>query len=230
MYMLRFALFTSRLLVVPLLVVSFSVLSARIADAPRLQRLVAALRPGNCAQTCWHGIEIGRTTIAEARHILSADPTIVLLGNGDYGCQLKWRMVIEGITWYAHVCSPGYGDNGDVVSRIELSATNNQSKGNFMVADSLSLFGEPISVGCDTVLQGPGPATLFTFVSFESGVVATASQYLPYEGFLYNPTIPVVWIQYGSHSNLGAYPQLEWQRAASEKFQPTAIPPQCLMR
>ncbi len=47
------------------------------------------LEPGNCAQPCWHGIQPGKTTMAEARTILDADAGLEL--QRDSVVSPEWR-------------------------------------------------------------------------------------------------------------------------------------------
>src|SRR4051812_1045395 len=96
--MLRLHLLAPSLFTIFALSISILLLPPHLANLPHTQKLIAAFALSKCDGMCWHGITLGRTTLAEAQAILSADPALTMLGDSQV-CQVRWKMVIEGVEW-----------------------------------------------------------------------------------------------------------------------------------
>jgi hypothetical protein len=220
--MLRLGVLAVGLTAIVSILVSIVAVPPHMANATHLQTLTDAFGLGNCDHPCWHGIELGKTTIAEAKRILSADPNITVLGEDNNGCQIDWTTVVEAITWRGRIC--GTADEGTPIIWLDFRT---EDSGAFVLVDAFMLFGNPIVAGCTTAVTQEGRKGYFSGFLFGNGMQVAAVQYLPYNGPLFNPAMPIVAIQYGAPYRSTGNDRGSWRGTISGNYQGSNFAGKC---
>ncbi len=113
---------------------------ALFAYSRRTPIVVAQLsNPGNCTQPCWHGIQPGQTTMAEARKILDADRGLEMLPNS--GSIPQWRST-QTSGWIVSVSGENLVDYLDLEGRF--MATSDLVLPDVHLGDLVQAFGQPV--------------------------------------------------------------------------------------
>jgi hypothetical protein len=187
---------TTTLFVLLTLAITSIIAPAYLSTAPYVSELKAALGPDSCSGPCWHGIILGKTTIAEAEQMLAADSKIVLLGDDHKGCPVRWNMVVDSIEWQGRICSVRDGALTDPVNWLELGVSDKEIPSRLTVFEALLMLGKPIGSECKVFTPHLGPKVYQATIVFRNNIAIGWKHDMPYTGLLFNPAASVDWIRY----------------------------------
>jgi hypothetical protein len=228
--MSRLSLISLTLTLIFALMLSLLLIPPHLANVPHTQNLIDAFAPGNCDSLCWHGIIFGKTTLAEAQSILSADPAVTMLSDGQ-GCQVRWKTLIEGVAWQGMICAGRDVPMTDPVKGIYLYGAENYASTNFTLLDSVYLFGRPTGAACTAFSpffqQDLKQGSYFASLTFHGGPEVSATRQLPYGGLLFDPFMPISGVRYGATSINRYYRPGSWRGFTSEHFERNAPDSPC---
>jgi hypothetical protein len=208
--------------------VSIIVVPPHNANAAHWQTLSDAFALNDCGPLCWHNVQLGKTTIAEAERILSADPDIVMRGKDGAGCQVTWDMAVNGTMWRGRICGNRNAQPGQPVTWLDLTAldkTNTQ----FTLLDAILLYGRPTAVQCGETYLHRSPATYSASVAFKNGTQIGWTRDLPYSGLLFDPLMPVTWIRHDVNGGPRFFFPGAWTGFMSERFADAVSSGRCMV-
>jgi hypothetical protein len=179
--------------------------TSQVAATPHLQSLADAFRLYQCGQFCWHNIHLGKTTLAEAKTILSTDPNIILLDGDSKGCQIAWQTIVEKVTWKGHICAGIDGKLSDLAALLDLSSADEFADTQFTLMDAIEIFGMPTSARCLSISLLNGASSYTASVIFKGETQVSFTHKLPYNGLLFDPKMPISRIRYSSEDEQRYY-------------------------
>ena len=160
-----------------------------------------------CPQPCWHGIQLGQTTVDEAYDILRADPAAFATIERPYVYFVTWQLVsLPNIkASLVHVAS---SPNNDVQSiSFDLYNTLWSKDSQFTLADAMQLWGTPIGSSLYYCSYGDSNRAMMT-VHFAGNIKVTTKALFsnwrgnPIPALVHvRPDVPLAYIQYYADSN-----------------------------
>ncbi len=199
------------------ILISVIVVPAHIVPTPHLQELMDAFGQ-RCNGVCWHGIELGRSTVTEAKTLLSTDPQITLSGIVASGCPIQVDMRVEQATWEGSICVEANGRLLNLVKWIDLSLTGNLSTADFTLFDAIQIWGPPVAADCEIFYSLRLGSTYSARVTFKNGIQVGAEHDLPYNGTLFDPILPIRWIRFTLTTPTQGAIQKPWHGFTSQRF------------
>ncbi len=212
-----------RLLLLVVALISFlcSLISiATGSSLPHLMRLRESFGLGTCSRVCWHDIQLGTTTLADAERILSADPNITLLGDDYSGCPISWRQSVDATIWQGHICSGKNPVMPDPVLEIRLDSV--QQETTFTLLDAIFVFGQPIQGTCFLTYHKNDLVTAkdyLAMLSFQNADVSVQRDSY-YDGLAFDPAMPVTQILYRARD---LQPYSQWRGFTVDHTQPACF-------
>jgi hypothetical protein len=182
---------------------------------PHLKKLMDSFGLAECSQHCWHGIQLGKTTLAEAKAILGADPRVTLL-DGDKDCAIIWQTEVETVMWRGKICGRNW-QLTDTVTWLDLDAAGSVDT-HFTFLDAITIFAAPTGASCRSISPHYGSGTYTASLLFKSGTQVAFIHTLPYGSLLFGPQMPISWIRYSSLDEQHYYRPDSWQGFTSERF------------
>ena len=203
--------------------------ASQAAATPHLQSLTDAFGLYKCGQFCWHNIHLGKTTLAEAKYILSADPNIVLLDGDNKGCQIAWQTTVEKVTWKGHICAGTDGKLTHVAAILDLSSAEQFADTHFTLMDAIEIFGMPAGARCLSISLLNGSSSYTASVIFRGETQVSFTHVLPYNGLLFDPKMPISRIRYSSEDEQRYYRSNSaiWRGFTSQHFATNIYPNPC---
>jgi len=226
--MLRFGLVIVIGIAVFFTAVSIIVLPPHNANAAHQQALSDAFALNTCGPLCWHDIKLGKTTIADAQRILSADPDLVMRGEDRAGCQVTWDMTVDGTTWRGRICGARNAQPGQPVTWLDLTVSDKTST-RFTLLDAILLYGKPTAVQCGETQLHRSPASYSASVAFQNGTQIGWTRELPYDGLLFDPLMPVMWIRHDVNGGPRFFFPGAWTGFLSEGFNDAIRSGRCMV-
>jgi hypothetical protein len=177
---------------------------ARGIGATNTLPLATILDAGNCSQPCWHGIQPGRTTLAEARALLRNDP---VWGNATYDSngRLTWEMA-DTPGWRGSATGSRYAETRTIQS-IDLIPP----RGAVRLGDIVTLMDSPRRLRfCDRSSSDH----IHLFFEDNMEVIAVRPEGGPIDQIA--PDLVIRSIRYYSSDASGIYNAFDWQGFVSK--------------
>lgn len=194
--------------------------------SPHLKTLTDNFGLAKCSQICWHGIQLDKTTIAEAKDILSADRNVTLL-DGYEGCQIVWQTKVETVIWRGEICGGTNAELTSLVTWIDLKAAAGFVDTQFTFLDAMAIFGTPTGARCWAFFPHNGSGTYTAALVFGRGIEVQFRQWQPYTGLLFDAQMPISSIRLDSYAPQRYAGSERWQGFTSDHFAYASSPQPC---
>lgn len=198
-------------LMIPIVTLTSLMVLIRWGGGTRTIPLVEVIGPDpTCAQPCWHGIQVGRTTIDEAQTILQSDTSLIKKLERPYPQDenLAWNLASPSLL--AASATHLYGRFGHEVQAIRF---NLPFRGAFRLGDAIAIWGEPVGAWV-YYCSGADADHVIVDVYFKGNFqVRTVELFNNWRGkpipsdIRITPDLPLVMLRYYSDSN-----DMIWQR------------------
>jgi hypothetical protein len=160
-----------------------------------------------CPQPCWHGIQLGKTTVAEAYDLLRSEQSVFTNIERPYEYYVTWQFASLPSDKASLVHLGSHPGNEIQAVRFEIDTLAWQRKDIFTIADAIQLWGTPLSSHIFYCSYGDANRAMMK-VYFEGNIQVTSTTLFndwrgkPVPSLVHiTPTVPLAHIEYYADSN-----------------------------